>query len=287
MASPSPWVLSGKTCLLTGASSGIGRATAQELARLGARLLLVCRDRARGEETVTEIRASTGNRDIELVLADLACQAQIRRLAADFLAKNQPLHVLINNAGVVNLRRELTPDGIETTFAVNHLAYFLLTRLLLERLQASAPARIINVGSHAHRSTSLRFDDLQGERRYSGMRSYGQSKLANLLFTYELARRLEGTGVTVNCAHPGAVATRLGHNNGGWAGGLARLLGVFFRTPRRGAESSIYLAASPEVAGVSGRYFADCRPVRSSADSYIEADAARLWELSAQLTGVD
>jgi NAD(P)-dependent dehydrogenase (short-subunit alcohol dehydrogenase family) len=278
--------LKGKTCMITGASSGIGKITAIELAKLGARLLLVCRDRTRGETTVAEIAAKTGNRDVELMIADLGSQRQIRQLASNLLERNEPLHVLINNAGLVNLSRTVTEDGIETTFAVNHLAYFMLTLLLLDLLKRSAPARIINVASDVHKIGSMNFDDLGGERRYRGFRIYGRSKLANILFTYELARRLEGAGVTVNCAHPGAVSTGFGKNNGALARLVLAVAGPFMRTPERGAQTSIYLASAPEVGGVSGKYYLDCKPHQSSAESYDQATARRLWEVSAQMTGV-
>lgn len=270
--------------MITGASSGIGRATALELARRGAVLVLVCRDRGRAEATVAEIRTQTGNQNVQVMLADLSSQQAIRQLARDYLATDRPLHVLVNNAGVVNLRRTLTVDGIETVFAVNHLAYFLLTNLLLERLKASAPARIVNVASDAHRFGTMNFDDLGGARSYRTMRIYGQSKLANILFTYELARRLDGSAVTVNCLHPGAVATGLGKNNGGWAKVVIGMLRPFFRTPDSGAATSIYLAASPEVEKVSGKYFSNCTETRSSATSYDTAAARRLWDISTQMT---
>lgn len=278
--------MSGRTCLITGASSGIGRATAVELARMGACLVLVCRDRRRGEDTVDAIRRESGNRGVTLLLADLSSQQSIRQLARDFLATERPLHVLINNAGVVNLQRQVTVDGIEEVFAVNHLAYYLLTHLLLERLVASAPARIINVASDAHKFGGIDFDNLQGERRYRAMRIYGQSKLANILFTYELARRLEGRGVTVNCLHPGAVATGLGKNNGSWARAVIAMLRPFFRTADGGAATSIYLASAPEVATVNGKYFVNRKEARSSKASYDTDAARRLWALSAQMTGL-
>ena len=272
--------------LVTGASSGIGKITAMELAKMGAQLLLVCRDRTRGEAAVAEIAAKTGNRDVELMIADLGSQRQIRQLAANVVARNEPLHVLINNAGLVNMSRTATEDGIETTFAVNHLAYFLLTLLLLDRLKQSAPARIINVASDAHKFGSMNFDDLGGARRYSGFRIYGRSKLANILFTYELARRLEGTGVTVNCAHPGPVSSGFGKNNGALARLVLAVAGPFMRTPERGAETSIHLASSPEVEGISGKYYLDCKPHQSNAESYDRAIARRLWDVSTQMTGV-
>jgi len=283
---PLTHTMRGRTCLITGASSGIGRATALGLAALEAQLVLVCRDRNRGEVTRAEIQSQTGRPDVQLMIADLSSQQSIRELAQAFLATGQPLHVLINNAGIVNVNRSLTVDGLESVFAVNHLAYFLLTHLLLDRLRASAPARIVNVASDAHRFGALNFDDIGGARRYRTMRIYGQSKLANILFTYELARRLADTGVTVNCLHPGTVATGLGKNNGTWAKGLITILRPFFRTPRSGAETSIYLAASPAVEGVTGKYFTNCRETRSSKTSYDAAVQRRLWEMSAQLTGI-
>jgi NAD(P)-dependent dehydrogenase (short-subunit alcohol dehydrogenase family) len=278
--------MGGRTCMITGASSGIGRATAVALARLGANLVLVCRDRGRGEDAAAEIRDRTGSRAVSLMVADLSSQQSVRQLADAFLKTGQPLHVLVNNAGVVNTKRRLTVDGIETVLAVNHLAYFLLTHLLLDRLKASAPARIVNVASHAHRFGTMNFDDIEGARQYRPMRIYGQSKLANILFTYELARRLEGTRVTVNCLHPGAVATGLAKNNGAWAKVLTAMLRPFFRTPESGAATSIYLASSAEVEGVTGKYFVDCKEARSSKDSYDDSAARRLWNISLQMTGL-
>jgi NAD(P)-dependent dehydrogenase (short-subunit alcohol dehydrogenase family) len=272
--------------MITGASSGIGRATALALAQMGASLVLVCRSRERGQETVAEIAAKTGNGDVTLLLGDLSSQAEVRNVAREFLATNRLLHVLINNAGVVNLHRTLTADGIETTFAVNHLAYFLLTNLLLERLQRSAPARIVNVASDAHKFGPLDLDDLGNERRYRAMRVYGQSKSANILFTNELARRIEGSGVTANSLHPGAVATGLGKNNGGWTRPLIAFLGLFFRTPDDGAATSVYLASSSEVEGLSGKYFANRREQRPARAAQDPESARRLWEISAQMVGL-
>ncbi len=282
-----PPTLHGKTCMVTGASSGLGLATATALAHMGARTVLVCRDRGRGEAALSQIVQTTRNRDVEVMLADLSSQDAIRKLAGEFLAMERPLHALVNNAGAINMRRSLTVDGIETTFAVNHLAYFLLTLLLLDRLKASAPARIVNVTSEGHRTTGIRFDDLGGERDYAPFRAYCQSKLANVLFTHELARRLQGTGVTVNSVHPGAVATRLAQNNAAWLRILFKLAGLFFRSPERGAATSVYLASSPTVTDVTGRYFADSREKRSSPASYDEATARRLWEISARMTRLD
>ena len=277
----------GKVCVLTGGTSGIGRETAVALAALGARLALICRDRQRGEETVAEIAARTGNRDVEVRVADLSLQRDVRRVAAELLARHPRIDVLVNNAGVVNLRHALTGDGIETVFATNHLAYFLLTLLLLERLRASAPARIVNLASEVHRFGGVDFDDLGHAQHYCAARVYGQSKLANILFTYEMARRLAGSGVTVNCLHPGAVGTRLGHNNGTVARLLAGALKPFFRTPAQGADTSIWLASSPAVEGVSGEYFVGRTPTRSSAASHDEGTARRLWDVSLELTGLE
>jgi len=278
------WI-GGKTCLITGATSGIGRSSAIELAKMGAKLVLVCRNRERGQEVVREIQRA-GNHDVELMNADLESQAQIRKLAADFLATKKPLHVLMNNAGVFNLKRALTSDGLEEVFAVNHLAYFMLTLLLLDRIKESAPARIINIASDLHRRATLRFDDLGGERSYGGMSSYGQSKLANILFTYELARRLAGTGVTANCVHPGAVATNLAKNNGALVGAAWKLAGAFMKSPDNGARTQIYLASSPEVERITGKYFIDSKEASSSAESHDVGVARRLWEVSAKMTGL-
>lgn len=276
-----------RVCIITGASSGIGRAAACELARGGLALGLVCRSPSRGEDAVAAIRSATGNDDVELFVADLAVQDEIRRVAAEILERYPAIHVLLNNAGVMHMRRTETPDGIESTFAVNHLAYFLLTQLLLDRLRASAPARIVNVASDAHRFGQLDLDDLEyRRRRFRPMQVYGSSKLLNILWTYELARRLEGSGVTANCLHPGGVNTGLGDQNAGPLYLLGKLVKIFMRTPERGAETSVYLCRSPEVEGVSGRYFADCRERRSSPIAHDRDAARRLWEQSERLTGV-
>lgn len=280
--------MKGKTCIVTGATSGIGHATAIGLARAGAELGLVCRDPARAEATVRAIHDETGSTAVEVFLADLSSQAAIRRVAPAILERYPKIHLLVNNAGVVNLRREVTVDGIEQTFAVNHLGYFLLTMLLLDRLRDSAPARIVNVGSDAHKFVSgINFDDVGFGDGYKAMKVYGHSKLANLLFTQELARRLDGTGVTVNCVHPGAVATALGKNNGKVATLLIRALKPFFRTPERGAATTLYVATSPALERVTGRYFANCREAPPSAAGIDRAAAQRLWDLSAHLTGLD
>jgi NAD(P)-dependent dehydrogenase (short-subunit alcohol dehydrogenase family) len=274
-----------KTIVVTGGTSGIGRATALGLAPLGSRLILVGRDAARGEETLGAIRTATGRSDVELVRADFARQAEVRRLAAELLARTEKIDVLVNNAGVTMMKRVATPDGLETTFAVNHLGYFLLTGLLLPRLLAAAPgARIVNVASDAHRWGALDFDDLQNERAYRAMKVYGQSKTANILFTRELARRLEGSGVTVNALHPGAIATRLGRGSGPLFDLLQRAISVFMKSPEQGAETSIYLASAPEVAGVNGGYFADRKRKEPQPHARDPGLARRLWEISEGLT---
>ncbi len=277
--------LSGKICMVTGATSGIGAVTARELARLGATMVLVGRNQAKAEATAAKIMAETGNRAVEILLADLSSQADIHRIAEEFQQRHKQLHVLVNNAGAVYEERQESVDGVELTFALNHLSYFLLTNLLLDILKQSGPARIVNVSSEAHRGVRINFDDLQARRRYRGFQVYGQSKLANILFTIELARRLGGSGVTTNALHPGVVATGFGLNNRGWIGiAFGVLLRPFIRTPERGAETSIYLAAAPEVAGVTGRYFANKRPARPSAAARDLGTAQRLWQISTELT---
>jgi len=278
----------GKICIVTGATSGIGRSTALGLARSGASLALVCRDPARAEVVVRAIRDETGSTAVEVFLADLASQAAIRRVADALLERHARIDLLVNNAGVVNLQRRVTEDGIEEVFAVNHLAYFLLTHLLLPRLRESAPARVVNVASDAHKFVKgINFDDVGFGDGYKSMRVYGHSKLANLLFTFELARRLDGAGVTANCVHPGAVATGLGKNNGTIANVLIRTLAPFFRSPDKGAATTLHVATSPTLDGVTGRYFANCRETRSSPASHDRDAAQRLWDLSANLTGLD
>ncbi|HEV3162544.1 MAG TPA: SDR family oxidoreductase [Isosphaeraceae bacterium] len=285
MAEPDQ-TMAGKVCLVTGATSGIGQVTARELARLGASVVVVGRSLQKCEATVSQIRQQTGHPRVDFLVADLSSQAEVRRLASEFLRKNTRLDVLVNNAGGMFMNQQESVDGIELTLALNHLAYFLLTNLLLERLKASAPARIVNVSSEAHRGVTLDFDNLQAQGRYGGFRVYSQSKLANLLFTFELARRLEGTGVTVNALHPGFVATNIFAGNGllGWS--VRRIASLIAMSPEQGAKTSIYLAASPEVEGVTGQYFAKQKRVAPSPASLDEAAARRLWEVSEQLTGL-
>lgn len=282
--------LSGQVCVVTGATSGIGKITAQALAGLGGRVIIVGRNPAKTEATVNQIKQQTGSATVESLLADLSSQAEIRRLAEQFKNRYQRLDVLVNNAGGMFISRRESVDGIEMTFALNHLGYFLLTNLMLDVLKASAPARIVNVASRSHEGASINFDDLQSRQHYGGMQAYGQSKLANVLFTYELARRLaaEGTsGVTVNALHPGFVATNFGADNAGWVGRVVKgVINVGAISPERGAQTSIYLATSPEVKDITGKYFVECKPVQSSPASYDEATARRLWEVSAQMTGL-
>ena len=275
--------MTGRICVVTGATRGIGRATAEGLARRGAELILVCRKKEDGEAVSREIGAKYSVIP-DVVTADLSSQASIRRAAADLQERHPRLHVLINNAGVIPRRREATVDGLEMQLAVNHLAYFLLTNLLLPQLKAGAPSRIINVSSGAHTHAAMDFDDLQAERSYDPKEVYSRSKLANVLFTYELARRLQGTGVTANCLNPGVVATGMLADYMGVAPGEGTA-STFGAKPEEGAETSIYLASSAEVERVTGKYFERREARRSSRESYDEAPARRLWELSERLTG--
>ena len=275
-----------RTIVVTGATSGIGRATALGLAKLDSRLILVGRDAGRAQETAAEIRDVTGRQDVEIVRGDFAQLADVRRVAEEILTRTDAIHVLVNNAGVTLMKRSTTPDGYETTFAVNHLAYFLLTGLLLPHLFAAAPgARIVNVASDAHRWGPLDLADLQNEREYKAMRVYGQSKTANILHTRELARRLAGSGVTVNALHPGAVATRLGRGNGAALDLVQRAIGLFMKSPEQGAATSIHLASDAALEGVSGRYFANKKEKQPAAHATDDATAKRLWEISESLTG--
>jgi NAD(P)-dependent dehydrogenase (short-subunit alcohol dehydrogenase family) len=280
--------MQGKICVITGGTSGIGKATASGLAQMGATVVIVGRNREKGNAVLDEIQDASGNNALSFLLADLSSQASIRQLAAEIKQRYAHLDVLINNAGVFMLKRQTTVDGLEMTFAVNHLAPFLLTNLLLDLLKASAPARIIHVGSDSHEKATIRMNDLQGEKNYSFWHAYGQSKLAMLLCFYELARRLEGTGVTVNALHPGFVATSIGMNNVGAigravAGTVLPLLGM---TPEDGAKTSLYLASSPEVADVTGRYFVKSVPIRSAPLSYDETLQRQMWTVGEKLVGL-
>lgn len=277
--------MKGKICLVTGANAGIGKVTALELAKMGATVVMVCRDRQKGEAALAEIQQTSQNPNVTLMLADLSSQADIRRLAAAYKTNYSQLHVLVNNAGGVFTQRQVSADGFELTFALNHLGYFLLTNLLLDVLKASAPSRVVVVSSDAHRGGRINFDDLQASRSYQGFGTYSQSKLANVLFAYELAQRLTGTGVTVNALHPGFVASNFGKNNGRFFKLIFDYIVPFLAiSPEKGAETSVYLASSPEVEGITGKYFVRKRAVSSSSASYDATTARRLWEISQQLT---
>jgi NAD(P)-dependent dehydrogenase (short-subunit alcohol dehydrogenase family) len=276
--------MSGKTVLITGASTGIGRAAAQALAEQGADLTLVSRDAKRGEKARAEIVASSGNPRVAYFAADLALPADVRAAAEFFKAGHDRLDVLINNAAIIPHRRTFTADGLETQFALNHLAYFLLTHKLLDRLRAAAPSRIVLVSSGLHRRGGLDFADLQSEKDYRGMRVYGRTKLMNLLFMRELDRRLAGTGITVNALSPGFTATDLGRSSPP----LSRFVfKTFGKTPEKGADTLVYLATSPAVAGISGLYFNNRRPEAVSKAAADDEAARRLWEISTRLAGVE
>jgi NAD(P)-dependent dehydrogenase (short-subunit alcohol dehydrogenase family) len=276
----------GKTVLITGATSGIGREAALALARLDFNVVIVGRRPIETARTAEWLAEQTGNRRIEFLLADLTSQAEVRRVAREFLATHERLDVLINNAGAVFQRWEVTDDGVERTWALNHLAPFLLSMELAPVLMASAPSRIVNVASSAH--SNGRIDSVgRHERGSFSMRNYSDAKLANVLATYALARRLSSTGVTVNCLHPGVVATSFGKNGGGWIAGLSRLAGPFLLTPDRGARTTVYLASAPGVANVTGRYFARSAPRRSSPVTYDEGLQEQVWQMALREVGAD
>lgn len=278
--------MNGKIVIVTGATDGIGKESARALASKGATVVVVSRNPQKCDATVTEIRGQTGNANIEAMPADLSSQQGVRDVARRFLDRYPRLDVLLNNAGAIYISRQMSKDGIEMTWALNHLNYFLLTHLLMDALKAAPAARVVNVSSDAHRAGRINFDDLQCEKRYNGWVAYGNSKLANVMFTYELARHLNDTRVTANALHPGSVGTNFGRNNGGvWSAAL-KLIGYFTLTPAQGAKTSIYLASSPEVEGVTGKYFDNCKPVSSSKASYDGAAQRRLWDVSAALCGV-
>jgi NAD(P)-dependent dehydrogenase (short-subunit alcohol dehydrogenase family) len=270
-----------KVCIVTGATSGIGKLAAFRLAEVGATVVLVSRNGEKGKQVIEEIVKKTGNQNLDLLIADLSAQSAIRQAAADFLSKYKNLDVLINNAGLAGPRR-LTTDGIEMTFAVNHLAYFLLTNLLLDRLQASAPARIINVSSEAHRRVQLDFENLQGEKHYSGFKAYSLTKLCNILFTTELARRLQGTKVTANAVHPGYLRTGIFREAPGFVQILVKLTAG---NPEKGAQAIAQLATSPDFENVTGKYFNGKKESMPSPTAQDRESASRLWEISASLTG--
>ncbi|MBA2516296.1 MAG: SDR family oxidoreductase [Solirubrobacterales bacterium] len=279
--------MAGRVCVVTGASSGIGYESALGLASKGASVVLVCRNSERGEAACDRLRAETPQApEPGLVLADLSEQAQVRTAAAEIADRYEALHVLVNNAGAINARRTTTTDGIETTFALNHLAPFLLTRMLGQRLRAGAPARVVTVSSDAHRSGHLEFDDLSGARKYGMWSAYAQSKLANVLFTTELARRTAGTGVTATCLHPGFVRSRFARNNGPLGALAMTVASPFAISVKRGARTSVHLASAAEVEGESGGYYSAELAANPSLEARDSDVAARLWAVSSELTGV-
>ena len=275
--------LSGKIALVTGATAGIGLITAEALARMGATLVIVSRNEQKCQDVVAQIQANTGNTRVEYIAGDLSAMAQVRNVATEFLRRYDRLHILVNNAGAFINDRQVSVDGFEMTFALNHLNYFYLTQLLLDTLIASAPARIVNVSSDAHRGGKINFDDLMSEKSYSGFGVYSMTKLANVLFTNELAQRLEDSGVTANSLHPGFVATNFGKNNGGIVGFFMPVVQLFALSPEKGAETSIHLAASPDIEGVTGKYFSKKIPVQPAKAALDVATQRRLWEASETL----
>ncbi len=281
-----PVDLAGRTLIITGASQGLGLESAVMLGRMGARLVLVVRNRARGEAALEQIRARSGAKEAELVVADLSVLAEVRRAADELLARCPRVDVLMNNAGSLLETRAVTADGFEATFATNHLSYFYLTHLLRERLVVSAPARVVNVASGAHRRARVDWGDLQFHKSWSSLRAYANTKLYNIWFTRELARRLEGTGVTANSLHPGAVTTGLWSNYTGVRAILVRVARAFMRSQEKGAETQVFLASSPSVARVSGKYFADCKESEPSALARDDAAARRLWDITEGLVGI-
>ncbi len=279
--------MSGKTVLITGGTGGIGKAAAVGLASMGARVGITGRDRVRAERAAREIEAESGNSTVDVFVADLSSQAEVRRMADEVLSAYPRLDVLLNNAGGFWAHRHVTADGLEHTFALNHLAPFLLTILLRERLIASAPARVVTVSSGAQSMGTIDFEDLMGEQEYSGQRAYNQSKLANVMFTYELARRLDGKGVTATVLHPGMTNTAFSAEDP--ARKMAPVVAVlrpFMKSPKKGAETAVYLASSLEAEGITGRYFANRKAKESNKSSYDTAITARLWQASADLVGI-
>jgi NAD(P)-dependent dehydrogenase (short-subunit alcohol dehydrogenase family) len=277
---PKDRLMKGKTVVATGATSGIGEVAVLALAGLGARIVFIARDEGRAQATMRKLEAKAPGLDHRVHLANLSSMAEARKVG-EAIAKSEPrIDVLINNAGALFSHRRVTPEGLELTFALNHMAYSVLTEALREKLIASVPARIISTSSSAHQGASLDFSDLQSANGYGGYKAYGRSKLANILFTRELARRLAGTGVTANCLHPGAVATRFGESSGGWVGRLLPVLRLFFISPEKGADTIVYLASSPEVEKTTGEYFVKRKIMEPSAAARDDAAAKRLWEAS-------
>ena len=275
--------LQGRVALVTGATNGIGQVTARELARMGARTLIVARDPSRGQATAREIRDRAGA-DVEVLVADLSSREQVRRVAAEVRGRTARLDLLVNNAGAIFPERRVSEDGVEMTFALNHLAYFLLTLELIPLLEGGPDSRVVNVSSTAHTVGTIDFDDLQGERRYGMWKAYGQSKLANLLFTRELSRRLQGRGIATNALHPGAIASGFGRSHDGFFARLVALGAPFLASPEKGARTPLHLATSPELRGVTGKYFVSRREKRPSRAALDDAAALRLWQISEAMT---
>ena len=279
--------MKGKVVVITGATSGIGEVAAQRLASMGARIVLVARDAARGPKTLTRLPSIGAGAPHSIYYGDLSRISECKRVAAEIAAAEPRIDVLINNAGALFGTRRLTADNLEATFATNHMAYFVLTLGLKANLLAAAPARVVSTASDAHKGYTLDFDDLQAAKGYSAIRAYGRSKLCNILFTRELERRWSGTGITANCLHPGFVATRFGDRSGGFLSGVVRIAKTFAITPEKGAETIVYLASSPDVAAISGEYFYKCRPATPTAGGRDDAAANRLWNESAKLAAID
>lgn len=279
--------MKGKVCLITGATNGIGLETARELAKMETKVVLVGRSAQKAQQVVNQLKEDTGNQHIDYLLADLSLMGQVRKLADEFKAKYERLDVLLNNAGAMFMSKQVTAEGYEMTFALNHLSYFALSHLLLDILKDTAPARIINVSSDAHRlSGRLDFDNLQGEKSYNGLQAYNVSKLENILFTYEMARRLDNIGVTANALHPGLVRSGFGHNNNFLMKIAMTAFQMFGISAVEGAKTSVYLASSMDVVNVNGKYFDKCKAVSSNEASHNREDQKRLWEISEQLTGI-
>jgi NAD(P)-dependent dehydrogenase (short-subunit alcohol dehydrogenase family) len=279
--------MSGKVVLITGANSGIGKIAAQEIAKMGAQVVMLCRDKERGEAARQEVIKFSGNDKVELLLVDLSSQKSIREGAEEFLKTHDKLHVLINNAGAANGKPAKTVDGIELTFAVNHLGYFLLTNLLLNVIKKSEPARIVSVSSEGQKSGKIHWDDINFDKKYNDLDVYCQSKLANIMFSNELSRKLQGTNVTSNSLHPGVVKTQFGMNTGGTIGFMAKAIRPFEISPEKGAITTVYLATSPEVEGVTGKYFAKCKSKSFNQIAQDEKACQQLWELSVKMTNLE
>ena len=286
MAAPEFPSMTGRVCIVTGANSGIGKAIVRRLASLDATVVMACRSLERGEAARRELDAVTGNPKLAVLRVDLASLRSVRAFAEAFASRYPKLHVLVNNAGIYTSRRVLTEDGVESTFQTNHLGHFLLTNLLLDTIRASAPSRIVNVASQASRMGTVRFDDLNGERRWGGMAAYAQSKLANVLFTVELARRLDGAGVVANAMHPGVVRTAWASKGGGLVAVGVRIGRPFMVSPAKGADTAFWLAASAEAATLSGQYLYKRRPIRGNPLIRDAGVARRLWGVSEELTGL-